>query len=109
MTQPQLANLVRLWQRRLRLRDWKVSAEFGTAENMPDCIGQIFPDSSEMTATLRVIDGEVIEGTVIHELLHLRLLPFSDGDDAEPNHEEREKTINLLADCFQAAYPRRKS
>lgn len=107
MNGKQLEKVVRLWQKRLRLRDWAVTPVLVPKAEMPDLMGEIPLDTDEMTATLRVREDAAIEATVIHELLHLRLLPFSDGDAAEPDHEERERAINLLADCFLRAYPKR--
>lgn len=104
MTTPEFERLCRLWQRRLRLADWRISARIESEEEMPEIIGQIHPDVEEMTASMRVRADAPIEATLIHELLHLRLWPYSDGEPDEPNHEERERAINLLADCFLRAY-----
>lgn len=108
MTQPQLARLVRLWRNRLGLIDWQITAELATVDQLPDCYGTIPYDAGEGTALLRVRDCESLEAVVVHELLHLRLAPFGDGDESEPGHEERERAINLLAGAFLAAYPRRR-
>jgi hypothetical protein len=107
MTQPQLERLCRTWQRRLRLSDWRVSIAFAPVSEMPDCIGYALIDEAEMTAEVSIREDAPVEPTLIHELTHIRLYPFSDGDPEEPRHEDRERAINLIADCFQAAYPRR--
>jgi hypothetical protein len=107
MALSKLERLCRVWQRRLRLQDWKVTPVMVPEPDMPEYVGEIPLDMEEMTATLRVREDADVEATVIHELLHLRLLPFSDGDQSELNHNERERAINLLADCFLRAYPRR--
>jgi hypothetical protein len=108
MTQPQLERLCRTWQRRLRLSDWRVDVTLVPLADMPDLYGETWPDETELTATMRVRDCPLVESTLIHELLHLRLLPYSDGDPEEPRHGEREQAINLLADCYLRAYPRRR-
>ena len=107
MKQPELIRLVRLWQKRLRLQDWDVTPIVRTVADMPDTLGEIAPDEGEMKAPMSIREDQG-EATVVHELLHLRLWPYSDGDANEPNHEARETAINLLADCFVRAYPRRK-
>lgn len=104
---PQLTRLCRLWQRRLRLQDWEVTPALAPEAEMPDSVGEIVPETGEMKAALRVREDADIEATLVHELLHLRLWPYSDGDPSEPHHDEREQAINLLADCFLRAYPRR--
>lgn len=111
MTGQELQRLTRLWQKRLRLQDWTVTAVFLPPSEMPseDTLGTIPFDSTEMTATLKVsLEAPAIEATVVHELLHLRLIPFSVGDPDEPSHDEREQAINLLADCYVKAYPKRQ-
>ncbi len=106
MTQSELAHVTRLWQKRLRLKDWEVKPILRTMEEQGDTLGQIFPD--EVKNAILHIREDQEESTVVHELLHLHILPFSDGDESEPNHDARETAINLLADCFVRAYPRRK-
>ncbi|MDE2104520.1 MAG: hypothetical protein KGL39_45210 [Patescibacteria group bacterium] len=102
MTQPQLERTCRIWQKRLRLVDWDVTAVLVPAEQMED-FGETIPDETELRAGMKIRDCEEAEATVIHELLHLRLLPF----DAE-DQDQKETAINLLADCFMRAYPKRK-
>lgn len=109
MTQPQVLRLCALWQRRLRLSDWSVQVEIVPADVpeyrhlAPTEFGSTQIDYAEVAADVLVRDGPLAEATLIHELLHLRLLPF-DYEDQEP----KEISINLLADCFLRAYPRRK-
>jgi hypothetical protein len=108
MTQPELERLCRTWQRRLRLSDWRISAAFAPVDDMPDCIGHALIDEAEMAVDIRIRKDAPAEPTLIHELIHVRLFPFSDGDENEPRHEDRERAINLLADCCLAAYKRRR-
>ena len=108
MTQAQLVRLCKLWQRRLRLSDWDIVPLLVTEADMPEEYGCGLIDGFEMHVDIKVRDFADSERTLIHELLHIRLIPFSDGDQAEPHHEAREVTINLLADCYMRAYQRRK-
>jgi hypothetical protein len=101
-----LEKLVRLWQRRLRLSDWIVGIRWASNEQIA-AWGSTIMDESELIATVCILDSlsrEQAEATVIHELLHLRLLPFSDGDESEPKHVEREQAINVMASCYLKAY-----
>lgn len=109
MTQQQFVRLCRLWQKRLRLQDWSVKAEIVPKE-VPEHrhlaateFGSTQIDFGEVAADMLVRENELTEATLVHELLHLRLLPF-DYDD----HEAKEVAINLLADCFLRAHPRRR-
>lgn len=72
----------------------------------PSEFGSSLMDANEWSVDIIVRDGPTLESTLIHELLHLRLIPFSDGDQNEDHHEAREVAINLLADCFLRAYPK---
>lgn len=107
MTQPELARLTKLWQKRLRLQDWVITPTIEPMDALPDAYGQSPYDDAEMSAAVRIRE-DAGEDTLVHELLHLRLAPFSDGDPSEPNHEARETAINLLADCYLKAYARHK-
>ena len=76
---------------------------------MGDEQGHIDYDDTELTATIRILDGaesspEGIERTLIHELLHLRLAAW----EAPYGHPPLETAINLLADSLYAGYRRRR-
>lgn len=110
MTSAALTRLCATWQRRLRLADWKISVQIQPEPDMPENWGASEIDAGEATGEIHLradLDDALTERTLVHELLHFRLLPFSDGDAAEPFHEAREQAINLLADCYLAAYARK--
>lgn len=98
MTQRSLDRLLRLWQERLRLSDWRVTVE---SKPLADCQGWVQSDPLECTAKILVTPGDrsAMESTLVHELLHLRLLPLWDGDCSLPKDKlhPRETAINLLA------------
>jgi hypothetical protein len=103
MTQSQLERLCRTWQRRLRLSDWDVSVRIASLEEMGDEVGHIDYEDEQIWAEIRLLECPEIEANLVHELLHLRL----DGWAVEYHDPEKEKAINLLADCYLRAYPRR--
>jgi hypothetical protein len=103
VTAPELTRLCRLWQRRLRLMDWRVTVAIVPAADLNGSYGDGNLDGYEMTAAIRIADNAPVESTLIHELLHLRLLPWGVDDT-----DERQTAMNLLADSFLQAYPRRK-
>lgn len=83
MTERQLQRTVRFWQKKLRLQNWQIAAEFATedemhaADNLGECIAQL----CDHTAHIRIIregDDRDLEITICHELLHVlfaELLP----------------------------------
>jgi hypothetical protein len=107
LTEKQITRLCRTWQRRLRLRDWRVEVRFAAQEEMGDEVGHVDYDDTELTGTIRVHGSETasaVERTLIHELLHLRLAAW----DAPYGHPPLETAINLLADSLYAGYRRRR-
>ena len=108
MEQKPLARLCRTWQRRLRLQDWRVEVRFAPSEEFPkDEQARVEYDDTELTATILLQDQgepEVIERTLVHELLHLRLAAW----EAPYGHPPVETAINLLADSLYAGYRRRR-
>jgi hypothetical protein len=105
-----LTRLLEKWQKRMRLGDWKIQAKLVGQDEMPDSLGQVTRDEAEKRANIAIQDNEpeIVEGTLVHELLHVWLLPWAIGDDDEPNHEAREVAINVMADVLISAYPKRK-
>jgi hypothetical protein len=109
LTEKQITRLCRTWQRRLRLRDWRVEVRLAAQEEMGDEQGHVDYDDTELTAKVRLLDGddrtsEDIERTLIHELLHLRLAAW----EVPYGHQPQETAINLLADSLYAGYRRRR-
>jgi hypothetical protein len=91
VTGKQLASMGRRWQRRLRLADWRVA--FAFADLPPDTLGQVESDADAREATVSIARRcDDIEGTVVHELLHLHF-------DA-PAGTAQEQAINAVADAL---------
>lgn len=104
VTQGELNRLVQTWQRRLRLQDWKISAQFATQEELEDEVAHIDYEDEEIWAKIKVLDRPEVEADLVHELMHLRL----DDWETEYHEPKKERAINLLTDCFLSAYKRRK-
>lgn len=112
MTQKNLERLTRLWQKRLRLQDWKVTIQLKPEEEMRkrELYGFSTHQPSEQEAIVEVANDSQAERTLVHELLHLRLAPFSGilrEQKFKLNEEDKaaqETAINLLADCFIQAW-----
>ena len=113
MTLFNLRRLARLWQKRLRISDWKVDIAFGAEEEMnsegEECDGWTRYDPRDMTAIIRIapnLDHENYsdggyEQTIIHELLHIVL----HGECLyEKEDISQERKINIIADALYFAY-----
>jgi hypothetical protein len=99
----EMTRLCRLWQRRLRLQDWDVTTKLMAEEDAPGEFGCANMEPSELKAFVTIRDCEAAEATLVHELLHLRLVCFGEDDT-----EEKQVAMNLLADALVRAYPKRK-
>src|ERR1035441_6743827 len=85
ITEAQVADWVRLWQKRLRLEDWKVDAHIVRSTDLkPDTLGNLKWNTATHTAVIKVLNpldydippaavAEDVEYTVVHELIHLQL------------------------------------
>lgn len=99
MTEQMLRRRLAVWQRRLRLQNWRITVSLGQI----DAYGAVDYDAEAMTAHVTISDaigddGET-EETLVHELLHLLL---ADWGEQWPRAQER--AINLLADALCSAY-----
>lgn len=81
----QVQRWVRLWQKRLALDDWDITAHIVRSQELkPDTLGNLRWNSASKTAVIRLMDpfdydlpqDEIVadmEYTVVHELVHLQL------------------------------------
>lgn len=109
MDPKKLTHLVKLWQKRLRLQDWKITIRLEPDSTMPTMAGEIHMNESDLDAVLLFNEAtplEKVEPTIVHELLHLRLLPFGLDSDDEQNARERQLAMNLLAATLIKAFSR---
>jgi len=99
-----------VWQKRLGLEDWNVSLEVVRATGLkPKTLGNIHWDTDKKTAVLRVLDPadynlpfrktlEDMEFTVVHELIHLDMVPvLSHFTRSDADRREEEHAVNHLA------------
>lgn len=114
----------RMWQVKLRLQDWNVKVILCRLHEMPnrDCIGTILPIMERKDAKMLVLsptdlplleagfmnDEEANYGlTIVHELLHLHLYPFTQKlTDQETVAEEQ--AVNALSRCLVTAFSMHK-
>lgn len=112
MTQRELDRLLRKWQERLRLGDWKVKAYLVTGQKE---LGLNAIDRNARTSVVFVRDRSVStihdsihetefpsdeEEVLVHELIHL--LPTFEVPDVDKDNEDdaQEFTINALAEAL---------
>lgn len=113
MKRPALAPLVRKWQRRLRLLDWDITAQYvDEPDEDEQWVGNCQCDRNRQRARIRIVEpghegwepGEMgvdfgsVEAVLLHELLHVRLWDITQSSGDLLPHEERviETLVPLL-------------
>jgi hypothetical protein len=102
-----------IWQKRLNLQEWNISVVVSRATELKaKTVGNIHWDREKRTAVIRVLDPadydmalepmlKDIEFTVVHELIHLEMVPIlSDLQRSAENRLEEEHAVNHLADAL---------
>jgi hypothetical protein len=110
----------KLWQKKLRLQDWNIHVSVCRLNEMPDqdCIGFIKPEIERKDAKMLILspmDSPLVSDnfinheeinyalTIVHELLHLHLFPFTQRLNEQETVAE-EQAVNALSRCIVAAY-----
>jgi hypothetical protein len=104
---------LRVWQKRLNLQEWNISVVVSRATELKaKTVGNIHWDREKKTAVIRVLDPadydmalepmlKDIEFTVVHELIHLEMVPIlSDLQRTAENRLEEEHAVNHMADAL---------
>ncbi len=111
MTLQRLKNRLRYWQRRLGLQVWDITVVYAMPHEVQCGYGSNTYDTNHRTALVRILAPEYAdmfqppapayeaENVLVHELLHLLLLPVVDTD-GEPDITSVEQLINLLAEVL---------
>ena len=102
-----------VWQKRLNLQAWELSVVASRANELkPKTVGNIHWDRDKKTAVIRILDPadyslpfdemlRDIEFTVVHELIHLEMVPvLSDLQRTEENRREEEHAVNHMAEAL---------
>lgn len=102
-----------VWQKRLNLEEWNITLVVSRASQLkPKTLGNIHWDRDKKTAILRVLDPadyrlpfasmmKDIEFTVVHELIHLEMVPvLSDLQRTDANRVEEEHAVNHMAEAL---------
>ena len=102
-----------MWQKRLNLQAWDLSVVVSRANELkPKSVGNIHWDRDKKTAVIRFLDPadyhlpfdqmlQDIEFTVVHELIHLEMVPvLSDLHRTEENRREEEHAVNHMAEAL---------
>jgi hypothetical protein len=112
VTQEQLEQACREWQKRLRLQDWEVAVKFtdwGSFSILGRC-GECSRNLQHRFASISVLRPEQYrddagecapadwEMTLVHELLECHFAPFKADDGLERTAQEQ--VINALADTL---------
>lgn len=108
MTDRELEDLLRHWQRKLRLQDWDIEIRFVSKDEMTGRDGTVQYHTHLKTARIEVLrPGEErpnawipydIENTIVHELLHLHLSYFTEQyEPGSPGHLLEEQFVHVMA------------
>ena len=102
-----------VWQKRLNLQAWSISVVVSRAAGLkPKTVGNVHWDRDKKTAVIRVLDpadydlplAEMlrdIEFTVVHELIHLEMVPvLSELQRSDANRLEEEYAVNHMAEAL---------
>jgi hypothetical protein len=100
-----LRGLCQLWQSRLGLKDWAITVRYGKPSDMtPSCVGNSSWEPDQQTAEVIILRPRYIphdiEGTLIHELLHVRF----EGHRAPKVDTHLERAINAVTTALQVGY-----
>jgi hypothetical protein len=111
VTQAELDKLCALWQKRLRLQDWRVTVRLVRKYELPDCYAECVPHSRTKIAKIKIadpsdrdpewVDETELEWSLVHELMHLYCSDYSPGDDEDV---EFETMLNLVSEALVTAY-----
>lgn len=110
----------KLWQRKLRLQDWNVQVRLVRLNEMPDqdaigAISQAIERKDAQMTLLSPLDMPLMASyfmhseemnyslTIVHELLHLHMAPFTAGA-TETELVAEEQAINAISQCIFNAY-----
>lgn len=113
MTDAQLQALCEVWQKRLRLQDWRIVCEIKRAHEMPEgaqaCVNPTFALKQAEIWIVDPIDylsdafEQHIEQSLVHELLHLHLW-WPELDDKTERGLAFEQGIDLIGWALVEGY-----
>jgi len=102
MTTKGLNRLVGKWQKRMRLQDWEIAAEFVPPGSLGDSVALAAVEPDYRTVQMKIQEDPPadVESHVVHELVHVRLWGWTAPNDRE------EGDINMLTVALVDAYRR---
>lgn len=111
-TQQDLEALCLVWQKRLRLCDWRIVVQFVEPRKLPKKYGDISYDRPTRTATIRILNPDAmqkrygdapVESTLVHELSHIPM-----PDITDENRDDIEEGIEFFTDALITAYEQKE-
>jgi hypothetical protein len=106
LTEEQLQQKLKEWQKRLRLQDWIIKVRLARRYELPEdsmaCVNAVLPKKMASIKILDPIDYDQsimvpqdMEDSLVHELLHLHLEPIVGDDDSK--YIEVEQAIESIS------------
>jgi hypothetical protein len=111
VTEAQVQRWLKIWQKRLSLEDWDITAHIVRSRELkPDTLGNLRWNSTSKTAVVRLMDPfdydlppeEIpsdMEYTVVHELVHLQLATIP---KAAGSKDVEERVVNGIGEALFA-------
>ena len=116
ITLPKVKQLIRSWQRDLRLRDWEIVSALSTMEKLGDAYGECQAELHNRTAYIQIATDMppwMLEQVVVHELLHCHTaaLPAISAEAQQTAEEQIISTVSELLAKWRPAKtpPKRKA
>lgn len=122
LSDEQLKSLCRLWQKRLKLQDWRIAVFLADSGEMNGAQGDAHFQREKKLGVIRILRPEAfdetdqyhkafpdvfdVERTLIHELLHAPLdgLFETEENTEQHKHDAQEQCVEQLTDALYAAY-----
>lgn len=105
---PRLNPILEVWQKRLKLSDWKISIRYEAKEDRPTiegCEGINYIHGEDCVSVIVIAKAcSDVRATVVHELIHIHL-DWWRVEAGTAEYELKEKAINMLTAALLEAYP----
>ena len=113
LSQKELEALCAEWQKVLRLSDWRVRVRYATHDKELDCQGWFDAEPRKRQAIIKLqpfkfnsVCRDPLEMTLVHELVHIHLLPLAPDNRPEHTDVALEQAVDALAYAlFTTKYP----
>jgi hypothetical protein len=120
MTDEQLKSLCKLWQKRLRLQDWRIDVRLVDSGELGNSEGGCRAFRDDKLAIIKVLKPDAVDRTddyfkafpetysveriLVHELLHIPLEGILNPDANDHEKVAEEQAVNQITNALVEAY-----